>query len=79
VLHRRVAKPLSFLFLRRGWGQSVVIGVAGAGKEISTRPFQLVTGRQWKGTAFGGYKSGVEVSLASHCSLLSSAQTFRKS
>mmetsp|Transcript_10237 Transcript_10237/g.30833 ORF Transcript_10237/g.30833 Transcript_10237/m.30833 type:complete len:390 (+) Transcript_10237:72-1241(+) len=45
----------------RGWGQSIVIGVAGAGKEISTRPFQLVTGRQWKGTAFGGYKSGIEV------------------
>ncbi len=40
----------------RGWGQSVVIGVAGAGKEISTRPFQLVTGRSWKGSAFGGVK-----------------------
>ncbi len=40
----------------RGWGQSVVIGVAGAGKEISTRPFQLVTGRTWKGSAFGGVK-----------------------
>ena len=40
----------------RGWGQSVVIGVAGAGKEISTRPFQLVTGRKWLGTAFGGVK-----------------------
>ena len=38
-----------------GWGQSIIIGVAGAGQEISTRPFQLVTGRQWKGTAFGGY------------------------
>merc|ERR1712190_286780 len=45
----------------RGWGKSVVIGVAGAGKEIATRPFQLVTGRQWKGTAFGGYKSRSEV------------------
>lgn len=45
----------------RGWGQSVVIGVAAAGQEISTRPFQLVTGRQWKGTAFGGYKSRVQV------------------
>ena len=44
-----------------GWGQSVIIGVAGAGQEISTRPFQLVTGRQWKGTAFGGYKSRSEV------------------
>lgn len=40
----------------RGWGQSVVIGVAGAGKEISTRPFQLVTGRRWLGSAFGGVK-----------------------
>ncbi|KAK3707525.1 hypothetical protein QZH41_018492 [Actinostola sp. cb2023] len=38
----------------KGWGMSVIIGVAGAGKEISTRPFQLVTGRVWKGTAFGG-------------------------
>ncbi|CDH05663.1 alcohol dehydrogenase class III [Xenorhabdus bovienii str. oregonense] len=40
----------------RGWGQSVIIGVAGAGQEISTRPFQLVTGRSWRGTAFGGVK-----------------------
>jgi len=38
----------------RGWGVSVIIGVAGAGQEIKTRPFQLVTGRVWKGTAFGG-------------------------
>jgi len=41
----------------RGWGVSCVIGVAAAGKEISTRPFQLVTGRKWMGTAFGGYKA----------------------
>ncbi|KAG6456832.1 alcohol dehydrogenase class-3 [Manduca sexta] len=41
----------------KGWGVSVIIGVAAAGQEISTRPFQLVTGRTWKGTAFGGYKS----------------------
>uniref|UniRef100_A0A0N5B6H4 S-(hydroxymethyl)glutathione dehydrogenase n=1 Tax=Strongyloides papillosus TaxID=174720 RepID=A0A0N5B6H4_STREA len=41
----------------KGWGESCIIGVAGAGKEISTRPFQLVTGRVWRGTAFGGYKS----------------------
>lgn len=41
----------------RGWGTSVIIGVAASGQEISTRPFQLVTGRTWKGTAFGGYKS----------------------
>ena len=40
----------------RGWGQAVIIGVAGAGQEISTRPFQLVTGRKWMGTAFGGVK-----------------------
>ncbi|HVI57789.1 MAG TPA: S-(hydroxymethyl)glutathione dehydrogenase/class III alcohol dehydrogenase [Luteimonas sp.] len=40
----------------RGWGQSVIIGVAGAGQEIATRPFQLVTGRKWMGTAFGGVK-----------------------
>src|SRR5690606_6832909 len=38
----------------RGWGQSIIIGVAEAGAEISTRPFQLVTGREWKGSAFGG-------------------------
>jgi S-(hydroxymethyl)glutathione dehydrogenase/alcohol dehydrogenase len=45
----------------RGWGQSIIIGVAEAGKEISTRPFQLVTGRVWKGSAFGGVRgrSGV--------------------
>lgn len=41
----------------KGWGVSTIIGVAGAGQEIATRPFQLVTGRVWKGTAFGGYKS----------------------
>ncbi|XP_071829890.1 alcohol dehydrogenase class-3-like isoform X1 [Apostichopus japonicus] len=41
----------------KGWGVSTIIGVAGAGQEISTKPFQLVTGRVWKGTAFGGYKS----------------------
>ena len=38
----------------RGWGESIVVGVAASGQEISTRPFQLVTGRSWKGTAFGG-------------------------
>ncbi|BHF69659.1 hypothetical protein SprV_0301270500 [Sparganum proliferum] len=41
----------------KGWGVSVIVGVAGAGQEISTRPFQLVTGRVWKGSAFGGWKS----------------------
>ena len=45
----------------RGWGQSVVIGVAPAGAEIATRPFQLVTGRQWKGTAFGGARGRTDV------------------
>jgi S-(hydroxymethyl)glutathione dehydrogenase/alcohol dehydrogenase len=45
----------------RGWGQSIVIGVAGAGQEIATRPFQLVTGRVWKGTAFGGARGRTDV------------------
>eukprot|EP01034_Spumella_vulgaris_P003266 gene3267-4210_t len=45
----------------RGWGKSVVIGVAGAGQEISTRPFQLVTGRSWMGTAFGGARGRTDV------------------
>jgi len=45
----------------RGWGQSVIIGVAGAGQEISTRPFQLVTGRRWLGTAFGGVKGRTQL------------------
>ena len=45
----------------KGWGESTIIGVAGAGKEISTRPFQLVTGRVWRGTAFGGVKSRSEL------------------
>ena len=45
----------------RGWGQSIVIGVAGAGQEITTRPFQLVTGRVWKGTAFGGARGRTDV------------------
>ena len=45
----------------RGWGESIIIGVAGAGQDISTRPFQLVTGRVWKGTAFGGAKSRTQV------------------
>jgi S-(hydroxymethyl)glutathione dehydrogenase/alcohol dehydrogenase len=45
----------------RGWGQSIIIGVAAAGAEIATRPFQLVTGRQWKGTAFGGARGRTDV------------------
>ena len=45
----------------RGWGVSVIIGVAGAGQEIRTRPFQLVTGRTWKGTAFGGARGRTDV------------------
>ena len=45
----------------RGWGVSVIIGVAGSGQEIKTRPFQLVTGRTWKGTAFGGARGRTDV------------------
>jgi S-(hydroxymethyl)glutathione dehydrogenase/alcohol dehydrogenase len=45
----------------KGWGVSVIIGVAGAGQEISTRPFQLVTGRSWRGTAFGGARGRTDV------------------
>ena len=45
----------------KGWGESIIIGVAGAGEEIATRPFQLVTGRVWKGTAFGGAKGRTDV------------------
>jgi len=45
----------------KGWGESVIIGVAGAGQEISTRPFQLVTGRVWRGSAFGGAKGRTDV------------------
>ena len=54
----------------KGWGTSVIIGVAGAGQEISTRPFQLVTGRTWKGTAFGGqscFPIGCSASLVQSC------------
>ena len=45
----------------KGWGESIVIGVAGAGQEISTRPFQLVTGRSWRGSAFGGARGRTDV------------------
>src|SRR4029077_18440445 len=45
----------------RGWGQSIIIGVAGSGQEIATRPFQLVTGRVWRGTAFGGARGRTDV------------------
>ena len=45
----------------KGWGKSVIIGVAGAGQEIATRPFQLVTGREWKGSAFGGARGRTDV------------------
>jgi S-(hydroxymethyl)glutathione dehydrogenase/alcohol dehydrogenase len=50
----------------RGWGVSVIIGVAGAGQEIKTRPFQLVTGRVWKGTAFGGARGRTDVPKIVH-------------
>src|SRR5262249_34882 len=45
----------------RGWGQSIIIGVAGSGQEISTRPFHLVTGRVWRGTAFCGARGPTDV------------------
>ena len=45
----------------KGWGESIIIGVAGSGEEISTRPFQLVTGRSWRGTAFGGARGRTDV------------------
>ena len=45
----------------KGWGQSIIIGVAAAGQEIQTRPFQLVTGRVWRGSAFGGVKGRSEL------------------
>jgi S-(hydroxymethyl)glutathione dehydrogenase/alcohol dehydrogenase len=45
----------------KGWGESIIVGVAGAGEEISTRPFQLVTGRSWRGTAFGGARGRTDV------------------
>jgi len=47
--------------VHKGWGESIIIGVAGAGQEISTRPFQLVTGRSWRGTAFGGARGRTDV------------------
>ena len=49
--------------VHKGWGESFIIGVAGAGQEISTRPFQLVTGRSWKGTAFGGARGRTDVPM----------------
>jgi S-(hydroxymethyl)glutathione dehydrogenase/alcohol dehydrogenase len=51
----------------KDWGQSIIIGVAGAGQEIRTRPFQLVTGRVWKGSAFGGWKSRDSVPKLADC------------
>jgi S-(hydroxymethyl)glutathione dehydrogenase/alcohol dehydrogenase len=45
----------------KGWGESIIIGVAGSGQEIATRPFQLVTGRSWRGTAFGGARGRTDV------------------
>jgi S-(hydroxymethyl)glutathione dehydrogenase/alcohol dehydrogenase len=54
----------------KGWGESVIIGVAGAGEEISTRPFQLVTGRVWRGSAFGG-----ACAVAANCPAMSNARS----
>jgi len=45
----------------KGWGEAIIVGVAGSGKEIATRPFQLVTGRVWRGTAFGGVKGRTQL------------------
>jgi S-(hydroxymethyl)glutathione dehydrogenase/alcohol dehydrogenase len=45
----------------KGWGESIIIGVAGAGQHITTRPFQLVTGRVWRGSAFGGVRGRTEL------------------
>ena len=53
----RAHRPRARAHAAVGWGKSVVIGVAPGGKEISTRPFQLITGRTWTGTAFGGYRA----------------------
>jgi S-(hydroxymethyl)glutathione dehydrogenase / alcohol dehydrogenase len=64
IMSLTFVRPFAFFSLRsahRGWGTSCVIGVAASGHEISTRPFQLVTGRRWVGTAFGGYKSRTDV------------------
>ena len=51
----------------KGWGESIIIGVAPAGAEISTRPFQLVTGRSWRGTAFGGARGRTDVPKIVDC------------
>ena len=59
----------------RAWGKSVIIGVAASGKEISTRPFYLVVGRSWTGTAFGGVKGRTELPAIID-RLLPSAETF---
>ena len=62
IHHQHLLRRLtSALCALQGWGESIIIGVAGAGQEIATRPFQLVTGRVWRGTAFGGFKSRSQV------------------
>jgi RarD protein len=64
MLETSILLPAALIYLgycHKGWGVSVIIGVAGAGQEIKTRPFQLVTGRVWKGTAFGGAKGRRDV------------------
>lgn len=57
VRMRIISQRAALESCHKGWGTSVIIGVAASGQEISTSPFQLVTGRVWKGTAFGGWKS----------------------
>lgn len=61
VILSYITVPESLNGIMVGWGQSCVVGVAPAGHEIATRPFQLITGRVWKGTAFGGFKSRSQV------------------
>ena len=56
VLYAMIFQRAALESCHKGWGVSTIIGVAAAGQEISTRPFQLVTGRTWKGTAFGGIR-----------------------
>ena len=56
VLVTRILMRIALECCHKGWGESIIIGVAASGAEISTKPFQLVTGRVWKGSAFGGVK-----------------------
>lgn len=61
ITHGYPFYDIYFFIAYQGWGVSTVIGVAAAGQEISTRPFQLVTGRKWQGSAFGGVKGKTDL------------------